>query len=174
MRMLDAGCYGVICPMVNTREQAEAFVAACRYPPAGNRSFGPYRATRSTAAPTIAEHANDTVITMAQIETTEALANLDEILSVPGLDAVFVGPSDLGQSLGVPPRMDTAEPRTVEAIDTVLARARHHDVVAGIFTVDPEYAAAMIEKGFQFVSCASDARLAASAADAVIERLRGG
>ena len=90
------------------------------------------------------------------------------------LDAVFVGPSDLGQSLGMPPRMDTTEPRTVEAIDLVLERARHHDVVAGIFTVDPEYAAAMIDKGFQFVSVASDARLAASAADAVIGRLRAG
>jgi 4-hydroxy-2-oxoheptanedioate aldolase len=171
MRMLDAGCYGVICPMVNTREHAEEFVAACRYPPAGNRSFGPYRATLYGGAD-YAEHANDIVITMAQIETTEALDNLDEILSVQGLDAVFIGPSDLGQSIGVPPRMDTTEPQTVEAIDLVLERARHHDVVAGIFTVDPEYAAAMIDKGFQFVSCASDARLAASAADAVLGRLR--
>jgi 4-hydroxy-2-oxoheptanedioate aldolase len=109
---------------------------------------------------------------MAQIETAEALENLDEILSVPGLDAIFIGPSDLGQSLGVPPRMDTTEPRTVEAIDLILARAREHGVVVGIFTVDPEYAVAMIEKGFQFINCASDARLAASAADAVIGRLR--
>ena len=173
MRMLDAGCYGVICPMVNTREHAEEFVAACRYPPAGNRSFGPYRATLYGGAD-YAEHANDTVITMAQIETTEALDNLDEILSVQGLDAVFIGPSDLGQSIGVPPRMDTTEPQTVEAINLVLERARHHEVVSGIFTVDPQYAAAMIDKGFQFVNCASDARLEASAADAVIGRLRAG
>ena len=130
MRMLDAGCSGVICPMVNTREQAEAFVAACRYPPLGNRSFGPYRATLYGGAD-YAEHANETVVTMAQIETVEALENLDEILSVPGLDAVFVGPSDLGQSIGVPPRMETDEPQTVEAIDLILARARQHGVVAG-------------------------------------------
>ena len=173
MKSLDAGAYGVICPMVNTRVDAQNLVAWTHYAPRGTRSFGPVRASLYGGAD-YAEHANETVITMAQIETKEALENLDEILSVPGLDAVFIGPSDLGQSLGVPPRMDTTEPQTVKAIDLILARAREREVVAGIFTADPEYAVAMIEKGFQFVNVASDARLAASAADAVIERLRAG
>jgi 4-hydroxy-2-oxoheptanedioate aldolase len=97
MRVLDAGCYAVICPMINTREEAEAFVGACRYPPEGYRSYGPYRATLY-GGQDYTDHANETVVTMAMIETQQALENLDEILGVNGLDAIFVGPSDLGQS----------------------------------------------------------------------------
>ena len=101
---------------------------------------------------------------MAMIETQEALESLDEILGVQGLDAVFVGPSDLGQSLGRGPGMDRDEPAVVEAIERVLAAAREHGLAAGIFTGSPEYASRMAGKGFQFVTISSDARLMASAA----------
>ena len=97
--MLDAGCYGIICPMVNSRAECEAFVQACRYPPQGYRSFGPTRATLY-AGKDYAPNANATVLTFAMIETKQALDNLDAILSVPGLDAIYVGPADLSQSLG--------------------------------------------------------------------------
>ena len=172
MRVLDAGSYAVICPMINTREQAEAFVGACRYPPEGYRSYGPYRATLY-GGQDYTDHANETIVTMAMIETHEALENLEDILDVEGLDAVFVGPSDLGQSLGHGPGMDRSEPAVVEAIDRVLAAARGRGLAAGIFTGSPEYASRMVENGFQFVTISSDARLMASAAAAAVAALRG-
>ena len=167
MRVLDAGCYAVICPMINTREEAESFVGACRYPPEGYRSYGPYRATLY-GGQDYTDHANATVVTMAMIETHEALENLEQILCVPGLDAIFVGPSDLGQSLGHGPGTDRSEPELVEAINGVLAAAREHGLAAGIFTGSPEYASRMAGKGFQFVTISSDVRLMASAAASAI------
>ena len=172
MQVLDAGCYAVICPMIGTREEAEAFVGACRYPPAGYRSYGPYRATLY-GGEDYAHHADQTVVTMAMIETREALDNLGEILGVAGLDAVFVGPSDLGQSLGFGPGVDREEPAVIEAIDGVLAAARERGLPAGIFTGSPEYASRMVEKGFRFVSVSSDARLMAAAAAGVVAELKG-
>ncbi len=172
MQVLDAGCYAVICPMIGTREEAEAFVGACRYPPAGYRSYGPYRATLY-GGEDYADRANETVVTMAMIETREALDNLGEILGVRGLDAVFVGPSDLGQSLGYGPGVDREEPAVLEAIDGVLAAAREHGLAAGIFTGSAEYASRMVEKGFRFVSVSSDARLMAAAAAGVVAELKG-
>jgi len=170
MRVLDAGCYAVICPMINTREEAEAFVGACRYPPEGYRSFGPYRATLY-GGQDYTEHANETVVTMAMIETEEALDNLEEITGVQGLDAVFVGPSDLGQNLGYGPGTDREEPEVLEAIERILAAAREHGLTAGIFTGTPEYASRMVEKGFRFVTISSDARLMAAAAAAALTAL---
>ncbi len=171
MRVLDAGCYGVICPMINTREDAEAFVGACRYPPNGYRSFGPYRAAIYGGAD-YPERADDTVVTMAMIETAEALENLEDILSVPGLDSVFVGPNDLGQSLGVGTGMDREEPEVVEAMDRILAAATERGLPAGIFTGSPGYAARMIERGFRFVTVSSDARLMGAGAAEVLSALR--
>jgi len=170
MRVLDAGCYAVICPMINTREEAEAFVGACRYPPEGTRSFGPYRASLY-GGQDYTEHANETVVTMAMIETREALDNLEEIVGVQGLDAVFVGPSDLGQNLGYGPGTDREEPEVLEAIESILAAAREHGLTAGIFTGTPEYASRMVEKGFRFVTISSDARLMAAAAAEAITAL---
>jgi 4-hydroxy-2-oxoheptanedioate aldolase len=172
MRVLDAGCYAVICPMINTREEAEAFVGACRYPPEGYRSYGPYRATLY-GGQDYTDHANETVVTMAMIETRQALDNLDEILDVMGLDAVFFGPSDLGQSLGYGPGMDRDEPAVLKAMERVLATANQRGLISGIFTGSPEYASRMVEKGFRFVTISSDARLMASAAARVVAALKG-
>jgi 4-hydroxy-2-oxoheptanedioate aldolase len=172
MQVLDAGCYAVICPMVNTREQAEAFVGACRYPPAGYRSYGPFRAALY-GGEDYTDYADDTVVTMAMIETREALDNLDEILGVTGLDAVFVGPSDLGQSLGYGPGVDREESEVVEAIDRVLAAARDRGLPAGIFTGSTGSASRMVEKGFRFVNVSTDAQLMAGAAARVVADLKG-
>ena len=98
MRLLDAGAYGVICPMIETRTECEAFVGACRFPPLGYRSLGPTRA-RVYAGDDYAERANDTIITFAMIETEAGFNNREEIMSVPGLDGVFVGIGDLRLSL---------------------------------------------------------------------------
>jgi 4-hydroxy-2-oxoheptanedioate aldolase len=171
MKLLDAGCYGIICPMIEGREDAEAFVGACHYPPDGYRSYGPFRANLY-GGPDYAANANETVVTMAMIETREALEDLDGILAVPGLDAVFVGPSDLGQALGYGPGMDREEPEVVEAIARTVGAAREKGLAAGIFTGSTEYAGRMIEAGFNFVNVSSDAGIMASAASATVAALR--
>jgi 4-hydroxy-2-oxoheptanedioate aldolase len=171
MKMLDAGAYGVICPMVNSREDAETLVAAAHYPPLGSRSFGPVRALLYAGAdyPT---QANSSVIAFAMIETRQALDNLDQILSVEGLDAVYIGPADLSLALGCTPKFDQDEKPVVEAIDHILARAKAHGVVAGIHNGSPEYARKMIGKGFQFVTIGSDARFMAAGAQQAVSKLR--
>ena len=167
MKILDAGAYGVICPMVNTRDEAEALVRACRYPPRGHRSWGPVRASIYAGAD-YGDRANDELIVMPMIETAEALKNLDEILSVPGVDAVYVGPSDLSLALGFRPRLDQTDPPVVEAQQKIVAACKRHGVIAGIHNATPQYALKMIEAGYQFVTLSSDSRfLAARAAEEV-------
>jgi 4-hydroxy-2-oxoheptanedioate aldolase len=172
MRMLDAGCYGIICPMVNSRHECEAFVGACRYPPHGYRSFGPNRA-RLYGGADYASKANETVVTMAMIETAEALKNLDNILSTPGLDAIYIGPADLSQGLGGPPDGDLNKPLVSEAIDRILAACRQHNIVPGIHTGSSQFATQMIDKGFQFVTVSSDVRLMTLKAAEVIAAVKG-
>ena len=165
MKMLDAGCYGIICPMIDSRPACEAFVGACRYPPHGYRSFGPVRALLY-AGQDYAAHANDTVIAMAMIETREAVERLDDILRTPGLDAIYIGPADLSQSFGYAPRLDPVEAEMVHVIEQITAAAREKGVVVGMHTGSVEYAQRMAAQGMQFLTVASDARLmAAKAAD---------
>ena len=171
-KMLDAGAYGVICPMVNTRADAEALVTACRYPPRGTRSFGPNRAILY-GGKDYAAGADDVILAFAMIETATAIENLDEILSVDGLDALYIGPADLSLSLGRKPGLAPDDPTVVEAIETILAGARRHGVHPGIHTGNPEFARKMIEIGFEFVSVSSDARYLAGAAGAAVAATRG-
>ncbi len=171
MKLLDAGCYGIICPMIEGREDAESFVGACRYPPEGYRSYGPFRASLY-GGPDYAANANETVVTVAMIETAQALDDLDGILGVPGLDAVFVGPSDLGQALGHGPGMDREEPEMIEAIGRVVGSAREKGLAAGIFTGSTEYAARTIDEGFNFVNVSTDVRFMADGASAAVSALR--
>ena len=171
MKALDAGAYGVICPMVNTREDAERLVAWTHYAPRGTRSFGPVRALLYGGAD-YAQHANDTIVTFAMIETAQALDNLDAILSVEGLDAVYIGPSDLSLALGCRPVFDDVDPAAAEAIAHILERAKAHGVVAGIHNGVPEGALARIAMGFQFVTVSSDARLMAAGSQQVMAKMR--
>ena len=165
MKILDAGVYGVICPMINTRAQAQALVAACKYAPRGYRSWGPVRAS-IYAGSDYGDHANDDLIVMPMIETAEAVKNIDEILSVPGVDAVYVGPSDLSLTLGCKPRLDQTDPPVVEAQQKIVEACKRHGVIAGIHNATATYALKMIAAGYQFVTLASDSRfLAAKAAE---------
>jgi len=167
MKILDAGAYGVICPMISTREQAEALVRACKYPPRGYRSWGPVRASLY-AGGDYGDRANADLIVMPMIETAEAVQNLDEILSVPGVDAIYVGPADLSLALGCKPRLDQTDPPVVEAIQKIVAACKRHRVVAGIHNATPAYALKMVAEGYQFVTLASDSRfLAAKAAEEI-------
>ena len=170
MKALDAGNYGVICPMINNREDAERFVSYCRYAPQGTRSFGPGRAVLY-AGNDYAMRANETILTLAMIETQKALDNLDEILKVEGLDAVFVGPSDLGLSLGYTPG-NHEESVLLEAIETILKKAKSNGKRAGIYTLSPEYAKRMIKLGFDYVVLSSDARMLTEQAAKTLTELR--
>lgn len=172
MKALDAGAYGVICPMVNTREDAQRLVAYTHYAPRGTRSFGPVRALLYGGAD-YPQHADDTIVAFAMIETAQALDNLDAILSVEGLDAIYIGPSDLSLALGAKPAFDDVEPKVAQAIDHILARAKAHGVVAGIHNGTPESALARIAKGFQFVTIGSDARLLAGGSQQILAKMRG-
>lgn len=130
-KALDAGAQGIIIPLVNSRREAEQAVAACRYPPEGRRSFGPVRAALLSRDGYL-ENANQDICCIPMIETRDALENLDDILSVPGIDAIYVGPSDLSLALGLPPAPHHDEAVFVEAIDRILDGCRRHGVVPGI------------------------------------------
>lgn len=171
MKTLDAGAYAVICPMVNTREDAQRLVSYTHYPPRGTRSFGPARANLY-GGPDYFRHANDTIVTFAMIETAQALDNLDAILSVEGLDAVYIGPSDLSISLGCAPAFDQLEPKAAAAVDHILERAKAHNLVAGIHNGSPEAALERINKGFQFVTIGSDAGLLAAGSQQILKQMR--
>ncbi len=173
MKTLDAGAYGVICPMVNTRADAEKLVAYTHYAPQGTRSFGPVRALLYGGAD-YPQHANNTIVAFAMIETAQALDNLDDILTTPGLDAVYVGPSDLSLALGCKPAFDELDPKAADAVAHILARAKAHGVVAGIHNGSTEAALQRIGMGFQFVTVSSDARLMAAGAQQVVSTMRAG
>jgi 4-hydroxy-2-oxoheptanedioate aldolase len=171
MKSLDAGAYGVICPMVNTADDAAKLVSYTHYAPMGQRSFGPVRALLYGGSD-YPQHANDTIVTLAMIETKQALDNLDKILAVEGLDAVYIGPSDLSLALGCRPTFDDVDPPVAQAIEHILARAKAHGVVAGCHNMTPESALKRIAMGFQFVTVASDARLIAAGAQAIMAKMK--
>jgi len=173
MKCLDAGSYGVICPMVNTREECESFVGACRYPPMGYRSSGPTRA-KLYGGDDYGTHANDEILTLAMIETAQAMENIDDIMSVPGLDGVYVGPSDLGQSMGHGTGLDRQEPEMLEAINHIAASAKKHGIVAGIHTADPKYASERLANGFNYITIGSDFGLMNAAAKQAVNAVRSG
>jgi 4-hydroxy-2-oxoheptanedioate aldolase len=172
MKSLDAGAQALICPMINTREEAQKFVAWTSYAPRGTRSFGPVRAAMVLGAdyPTAA---NDHIVRFAMIETAQALDNLDAILSVEGLDAIYIGPSDLSLSLGCKPVFDDVEPKAAQAIEHIVERARAHGVVAGIHNGLPRVAKARIDLGFRFVTLSSDARMLISGSQELLGAMRG-
>ena len=167
MKILDAGVYGVICPMINTRDEAEALVRACKYAPRGFRSWGPVRASIYAGAD-YGDHANDDIIVMPMIETAQAVSNIDDILSVKGVDAVYVGPSDLSLTMGCKPRLDQTDAPVVDAQLKIVAACKRHGVAAGIHCGTSAYALKMIAAGYQFVTLASESRhMAMKAAEEV-------
>lgn len=173
MRLLDGGAFGVICPMVDTREQCEAFVGACRYPPMGYRSLGPTRA-RLFMGDDYAQRANDSIITLAMIETQAAFDNREEIMSVKGLDGVFVGIGDLRLSMTGTAGFTSSDTLVNDALDAILESAKKHNIKAGLFTVDPQYAIDMVSKGYDFVTVQTDSILLTNAASSIVNTVRDG
>jgi 4-hydroxy-2-oxoheptanedioate aldolase len=157
MRLLDGGAYGIICPMINSKEECESFVGACKYPPFGYRSFGPTRA-RVYAGKDYGEYANDEILTLAMVETSQAIENIIEICAVEGLDGIFIGSGDLELSLKATNQNYTTA-LFDQAIDTVLRECQDRNLVAGVWCSTIEDAKKMIDKGFKFIALKSDSMM---------------
>ena len=171
MRMLDAGCYGIICPMINSQADAVRLVRACNYPPVGCRSFGPIRAGVYGGADYY-KNANDEIISIAMIETRDALDNLDSILDVEELTAVYIGPADLSLALGCTPQFDSEEQPVVDAIEHIIKTAKARGKRVGVHNGTVSYARKMTALGADFVTIASDLRLLTAGAAAVVAEFR--
>jgi 4-hydroxy-2-oxoheptanedioate aldolase len=155
MKALDLGAYAIIVPLINTAEDAAKAVAACRYPPVGVRSSGPVRALHY-GGPDYVAKANDEMVVMAMIETKEGLANLEAICATPGLDAVYIGPSDLSFALGMAPRGDNPDPAHVAACDRILQVAHTHGIKACMHCASAAFAAGAVKRGFDLIMLTSD------------------
>jgi len=171
MRVLDAGALGVICPMIDSAADAERFVSYLHYPPTGERSHGPVRAG-VIYGENYRVRSADWVVGFAMIETRNALENLDAILSVPHLDGVYVGPSDLALSLGIEPSRDPTNPLMVEAIQHIVDRAHHHGLRAGCHTGTAAQGRKMAQLGYDLITVESDARILAAHAAAAVKAFR--
>jgi 4-hydroxy-2-oxoheptanedioate aldolase len=161
-KTLDAGAEGIVIPMVNSREDAEHAVAACRYFPEGNRSYGPMRAVQTLGGdPSVV---NIEVACVVMIETTDAVNNADEICSVPGVDAVYIGPADLAITLGLKPGLDIQPGAHADAIEKVLKACKSHGIAAGIQCGSGQRAIERAEQGFTMITVGSDANFLRAAA----------
>jgi len=170
-KSLDAGAWGIIVPMVNSRKEAQAAVAACRYAPEGIRSYGPLRANYYAGFDYFLR-ANREVVCVVMIETQVALDKLEDIVSVAGIDAVYVGPADLSVTLGLPPAPDQPDKIFTDALERVVDACRRYGVVPGI-AGNAETASKRLGQGFQFVEIASDAGLLGRGAGDALSRVRG-
>jgi len=171
MKALDLGAWGVIAPMLEDAQDVRRLVEACRYPPRGRRSYGPTRGA-ALAGAEYAARSDDEVVPIAMIETRAALEHIDELLAVPGLGAVFVGPADLSQALGGPPGADLEDGPVVDALRHVAERCAAAGVSAGIYARSPAYARRMATLGYRFVALGSALDLVASGADAALRAFR--
>ena len=181
MKLLDSGVAGIICPLINTKTEAQQFVDSCLYPPEGLRSFGPLRAMMIEGSQYLLE-ANKSIAKIVMIETKQAIENLNDILSVKGIDGIYIGPNDLGISLGAPLSVDTknklrsnelpVSEETENAISKILKVASEKNLITGIHSTSPEMSTKMIRAGFNFVTSASDERLLAAGSQSVIEKLK--
>ena len=172
-RALDLGAHGIVFPMCNTVALAELAVSSCKYPPTGTRSVGGsvHALNFETNAAEYYRQANDEVLVIVQAEHIDAVNNIDQILSVPGVDAVFVGPNDLLASMGKTPQMESDDPQFVSALKAILSSAKAHGVAPGIHVADAAAAKRRIEQGWQFIAISSELGLMNQAAAATIKEL---
>lgn len=171
MKALDAGAAGIICPMINTADEARALVRATRYAPLGARSYGPTRA--AMLHEDYLARSGDLVQVFAMIETAEALANRDAIMAVEGLTGVYVGPADLSLSLGYRPSLSPEAPEVLQAIAGVLASARKAGQMAGVHCGDGAMVRRMLGQGFDFASLSTDTGILTRAVAAALTEARG-
>jgi 4-hydroxy-2-oxoheptanedioate aldolase len=175
-RVLDNGAHGIVVPMVNSRAEAEAAVAATRYPPLGNRSVGGSLPPLNfgTTAPDYFAHANEELLVVLQCEHITAVESADAIFSVPGIDAIFVGPNDLAASMRGPDGKPPSGEATAEAMRHVLATCKKHGVAPGVHCMSAEEARGRIDEGWQFLAIGSELRMMLDGASAVLKQLGAG
>ena len=171
MKMLDLGVMGIIAPMINTKEDCEKFVSYCYYPPNGQRSFGPMRA-QLVHGSNYFNRANENIVSFAMIETKQAVENLDEILSVPNLTGVYIGPADMSSSYGLQPKFDVKEDPVFSNIKLIAKKAIEHGKIAGIHNGSTDYAKEMIKIGYKFVTILSDFRVMSSNSQEIVNEMK--
>jgi len=175
-RALDFGAEAIIAPMINSAADARQFASVAKYPPLGERSWGPQRAMNLQGLSVAVDYlrdANSGTLTLAMIETPQALANVDEIAATPGIDALFIGPYDLSTSLSAGKAQDINAPEVDKAIDRICAAAVKAGKIPGIYCRDPERALAMSKRGFRFLTVGSDQGLVREGAAAQLKALKG-
>ena len=172
MRLLDAGAYGIICPMISTAGDAARLVQACRYPPVGRRSFGPARGLLY-GGPDYFAAADGEILAFAMVETVAALDNLNAILAVPGLDGIYVGPNDLAIEMGYGPANEHTESAVVAAVERARKACNDRGLIAGIFCSDGPAAARRLAEGFDLVTPGNDAALLRATLRAAVAAARG-
>jgi len=171
MRFLDAGAYGIICPMISNAAEAAALVSACRYPPVGTRSFGPARGLLYGGSD-YAAHANDEILVLGMIETWGGLDDLEAIVATPGLDGIYVGPNDLALALGYATNPESDEPEVMAAVARIVAATKAHGKLSGIFCSGAAGATRRIGEGFDLVTPGNDAMLLRAAMAAAVSGSR--
>jgi len=172
MKALDAGALGVIVPLVNDAAEAARAVSACRYPPRGMRSYGPVRAARVIGSRNPEDLAGE-VLCIVMVETREGLDRVEEIAATPGLDGIYVGPTDLALSLGLPPTLDIREDEHARAVERIRVACHRNGIAAGIHSASGESAREHAEAGFDMVTVAADAALLSSASRREVSVARG-
>lgn len=156
-RVLDAGTAGIICPMINSAEDARRLVRNALYPPLGERSSGPIRgAPFPPSGGDLQSEANENLVILPQIETGEAVQQAEAIMDTPGISGIYVGPGDLGLSMGLPATLDREEPELLRIYEKLAATAKARGQIAGIHNHSSGYARRMVELGFDFVTVGSD------------------
>jgi 4-hydroxy-2-oxoheptanedioate aldolase len=160
-RVLDTGSWGVIVPMVNSKAEAQAVVDAARYSPIGNRSIGGqmHAAIFGADTATYYKKANDEILVVLMAEHVDAIQNAEDIMSVPGIDVVFIGPNDLTNSMGLPPVFESDDKRFTDAVDHILKTAKKYGIAPGIHVADWQAAARRRDQGFQFIAVSSETGL---------------
>ena len=171
MKMLDLGVQGIIAPMINSKDDCEKFVSYCYYPPIGQRSFGPMRA-QVVYGSDYYQHANKNIVSLAMIETKQAVENLDEILSVTHLTGIYIGPADMSSSYGLPPKFDVREDPVFSNIKMIAKKAKEKGKIAGIHNGSVKYMKEMMQYGFQFTTLLSDFRMMTSNAESLLKELK--
>ena len=174
-RCLDNGAFGIVFPMCNSVEEAERAVSACKYPPVGERSIGGslHAMNFGGSSAEYYRRANDEILVIVQAEHIQAVENADAIFSVPGIDAMFVGPNDLLSSMHKTPDMDSDDPEFVAALKHLRETANRHGIAPGIHVSNPAAAKRRIEEGWRFVAVSSELGFMQQSAAAAVESILG-
>jgi|SRR5579862_143810 len=175
-RALDFGAEGIIAPMINTPADARAFAAAAKFPPVGERSWGPHRAMTLggvTEQAVYLREANDHIVTLAMIETRTALQNFEAIIATPGIDGFFLGPSDLSIALSEGKSVDPLSKDVDHELDRMIAGAQKAKKIPGAYCHSAERAAALAKRGVKFLAVSSDLAMLRAGAAAALKTLKG-